>query len=129
MERRYDDKSVPELRQLAKGALLSLVPHKILYDELVREGVHPQVLRELYGELGIKVDSDQAQPSEPLPLPTTGAKEDASLHTNSTLAEPKAQPIPDVVPDSLPQNEVMTSAAPLDATKQQAVSSPSLERK
>ncbi|KIW57405.1 hypothetical protein, variant [Exophiala xenobiotica] len=128
-ERRYDDKSVPELRQLAKGALLSLVPHKILYAELVREGVHPQVLRELYAELGIKVDADQGQPSEPSPPPATSAKEDASLHTNSTLAEPTAQSISNFVGDSLPQNEVMPSPAPLDATKQQAASSPGLERK
>ncbi|KAK5271501.1 hypothetical protein LTR96_003326 [Exophiala xenobiotica] len=127
--RRYDDKSALELRQLAKGALLSLVPHKILYAELVREGIHPQVLRELYGELGIKVDADQGQPSEPSAPAVAGAMEDVTLHTSSTLAEPKAQSVSNFFLDGLPPNEVMPSSAPVDATKQKAVSSPSLERK
>ncbi|KAK2748894.1 hypothetical protein FQN57_007177 [Myotisia sp. PD_48] len=48
-------KSAIQLKALAQGALLNLAPHKIKFDELVKEGVDPSVLRCLYDELGIKV--------------------------------------------------------------------------
>jgi hypothetical protein len=62
VEKSHDNKSLVELRQLAKGAVLSLVRHKIAYADLVKEGVSPQVLRELYGELGLRVDSEHSEP-------------------------------------------------------------------
>ena len=43
-----------QLRQLAKGALLSLAPHNIRYGQLAKEGVDQAVLRELYEEIGIR---------------------------------------------------------------------------
>ncbi|KAJ5146099.1 uncharacterized protein N7515_000663 [Penicillium bovifimosum] len=54
-------KSVAQLRIQAQGALLSLAPHKIRYNELIAEGINPVVLRRLYEEVGIKVTppSDQ----------------------------------------------------------------------
>lgn len=48
-------KSPVQLRVQAQGALLSLAPHNIRYEELVREGINPVVLRQLYEEVGIKV--------------------------------------------------------------------------
>ena len=47
-------KSPSQMRELAKGALLSLAPHGIRYPELVREGVNPDLLQQLYEEVGIK---------------------------------------------------------------------------
>ncbi|KAJ5562697.1 hypothetical protein N7535_002858 [Penicillium sp. DV-2018c] len=51
----HPQKSVAQLRIQAQGALLSLAPHKIRYNELVAEGINPVILRRLYEEVGIKV--------------------------------------------------------------------------
>ena len=51
---RLQSKSPSQMRELAKGALLSLAPHGIRYSELVREGVDPDLLQQLYEEIGIK---------------------------------------------------------------------------
>ncbi|CAI7658384.1 unnamed protein product [Penicillium bialowiezense] len=51
-------KSAAQLRIQAQGALLSLAPHKIRYNELVAEGINPAILKRLYEEVGIKVTSD-----------------------------------------------------------------------
>ena len=50
-----DRKSPIQLRTLAQGALLNLAPHNIRFDELVREGIDPGILRNLYAEIGIKI--------------------------------------------------------------------------
>jgi hypothetical protein len=47
-------KSPSQMRELAKGALLSLAPHGIRYPDLVREGVDRDLLQQLYEEIGIK---------------------------------------------------------------------------
>ena len=52
-----DGKTRAQLRLLAKGALLGLVPHNIRFHELVREGIEPTILKDLYDEVGIKVAS------------------------------------------------------------------------
>lgn len=44
----------PQLRELAKGALLSLAPHNIRFSDIVKEGVDPDLLQQLYEELGLK---------------------------------------------------------------------------
>ncbi|KAJ5775658.1 uncharacterized protein N7511_000669 [Penicillium nucicola] len=48
-------KSAAQLRLQAQGALLSLAPHNIRFNELVAEGINPVILRQLYEEVGIKV--------------------------------------------------------------------------
>lgn len=50
-------KSPVQLRLQAQGALLSLAPHNIRYGELVREGINPVILRQLYEDVGIKVQT------------------------------------------------------------------------
>lgn len=50
-------KSPVQLRLQAQGALLSLAPHNIRYEELVREGINPVILRQLYEDVGIKVQA------------------------------------------------------------------------
>ncbi|KAL4799637.1 hypothetical protein BDV19DRAFT_354442 [Aspergillus venezuelensis] len=47
--------SLAQLRVQAQGAILSLAPHSIRYNELVGEGINPAVLKQLYEEVGIKV--------------------------------------------------------------------------
>lgn len=63
-------KSPVQLRLQAQGALLSLAPHNIRYGELVREGINPVILRQLYEDVGIKVQtplSDTKKDSLPKP--------------------------------------------------------------
>jgi hypothetical protein len=75
MQHPYSDgKTATQLRLLAKGALLGLVPHNIRFSELVREGINPTILKDLYDEVGIKVASvaSESQPvaeSSPVPQP------------------------------------------------------------
>lgn len=77
-------KSPSQLKALAQGALLNLAPHKIRYNELVREGIDPVVLKSLYDEIGIKITveptskpsgivqvSDEPKTSDTLPSPLT----------------------------------------------------------
>lgn len=148
VERVYDNKSLPELRQLAKGALLSLVPHKILYADLVKEGIHSQVLQELYDELGLKTDLNQNIPQElpnpqqsrgdgipsSIPLETSnlgrqgpqlGAPSSPALPEQPYVLPPSTGPSPD---GAASQSE---AAPPLAANiiRQQPAPSPNLERK
>lgn len=130
-QRKYDDKPVPELRQLAKGALLSLVPHKILYPELVKEGIHPQVLRELYTELGIKVDFDQVQSrqnaaAEPVHRAIAQDTAPASLLGRQNLQDTNDDS-PSGAPSSAPSSDVLHTITVTE--KQQAAPSPGIERK
>ncbi|KAJ5966321.1 hypothetical protein N7481_013035 [Penicillium waksmanii] len=73
--------SIPaaQLRVQAQGALLSLAPHNIRYNELVAEGINPALLKQLYEDIGIKVAAPQPEkkaapitlPSEPSNAPKT----------------------------------------------------------
>ncbi|CAI7670646.1 unnamed protein product [Penicillium viridicatum] len=54
-------KSAAQLRIQAQGALLSLAPHNIRYNELVAEGINPMILKRLYEEVGIKVTASPVQ--------------------------------------------------------------------
>lgn len=52
------EKNTTQLRLSAQGALLNLAPHNIRFDELVKEGIDPVILKLLYDEIGIKVVSE-----------------------------------------------------------------------
>ncbi|RMZ83579.1 hypothetical protein DV738_g1100, partial [Chaetothyriales sp. CBS 135597] len=54
-QRHYENSTGPELRRLAKGALLSLSHHNIHYADLVKEGINQHVLASLYDELHIDI--------------------------------------------------------------------------
>lgn len=56
----YDIQAEPEnpklhssLKENAKAAILSLLPHKIMYNDLLAEGIDPHILQQLYTELGL----------------------------------------------------------------------------
>lgn len=136
-ERKYDTSSLVELRQAAKGALLSLVPHKILYADLINEGIDSSTLQHLYDELGISFDRQ-------------GAGRDVPPLGHSQVDAPPEVTVPglpqtDIRPDvpatqkvstetsGLPQVETTSAAAALpvikDMAKQNTAPSPSLERK
>ncbi|KAJ5240985.1 uncharacterized protein N7469_002576 [Penicillium citrinum] len=54
-------KSAAQLRVQAQGALLSLAPHNIRYEELVAEGINPTLLKQLYEEVGIRIATPKAE--------------------------------------------------------------------
>lgn len=56
-------KSAAQLRVQAQGALLSLAPHNIRYNELVAEGINPAILKQLYEDVGIRIATPQ--PAKP----------------------------------------------------------------
>lgn len=84
----HSSKSPAQLRVLAQGALLSLAPHNIRYNELVSEGIDSTVLKRLYEEVGIKVPTvsgeqkpvkDTSKPSTPDVVPVQpGARSDST---------------------------------------------------
>ncbi|EFE42808.1 conserved hypothetical protein [Trichophyton verrucosum HKI 0517] len=80
-------KSPSQLKALAQGALLNLAPHKIRYNELVREGIDPIILKSLYDEIGIKVTT------EPLGKSVGIVKELGEPKTSNTGFSPAANPI------------------------------------
>lgn len=117
-------KSPVQLRVQAQGALLSLAPHNIRYEELVREGINPVVLRQLYEEVGIKVATPRlgaggdslAQADTPIDQiqsrtaePTTFSGETSRAHREGTeglpvgnLGDTNQQEIPVGRPHSAP---------------------------
>ncbi|KIW75871.1 hypothetical protein Z517_10616 [Fonsecaea pedrosoi CBS 271.37] len=131
VERTYDNKSLMELRQLAKGAVLSLVPHRILYTDLVKEGVNPQILHELYEELGLRTEASQSQAREELrskqPLAVDGNESSTGLQQPKTGSQ-NATPLVTTAQAGGSNEPTAPPAAP-ELKIQQAGLSPSLERK
>lgn len=117
--RTYDNKTPSELRQLAKGALLSLAPHSIHYAQLVQEGVNEHVLQQLYEDLGIKVEG-LGSPRHP----QTGKKVEepvpSDLNQGSASTHPSAS---DLVP------QIIAPAVEAPIARPPPAVSPSLERK
>lgn len=57
-------KTVSQIRVMAQGALLGLVPHNIRFNELAKENIDPDILRQLYNEIGIKT-TDSVSDAKP----------------------------------------------------------------
>ncbi|KIX98153.1 uncharacterized protein Z520_06233 [Fonsecaea multimorphosa CBS 102226] len=152
VERTYDNKSLVELRQLAKGAVLSLVPHKILYADLVKEGINPQVLQELYEELGLRIEAAQSKArdeSHGEQHSMVDGNESSTASQRPALQQPQVESPKDtatvstvqaishptrIIPSSTTLgpggiSEAIAPPAILDLRNQQPASSPSLERK
>ncbi|EKV12973.1 hypothetical protein PDIG_32000 [Penicillium digitatum PHI26] len=86
-------KSAAQLRIQAQGALLSLAPHNIRYNELVAEGVNPIILRRLYEEVGIKVTTSSGQvPAVPEKASTAAVVASKGLVSNKPAEATKIAP-------------------------------------
>ncbi|KAL6238075.1 hypothetical protein BDW75DRAFT_202559 [Aspergillus navahoensis] len=87
--------SPAQLRVQAQGALLSLAPHSIRYNELVGEGINPTILKQLYEEVGIKVPT-----TPPADARTkSGSKEAPHARADPTAANGQAkQPTKQIEP-------------------------------
>lgn len=100
-------RSAIQLRVQAQGALLSLVPHNIQYNELVAEGLNPAILRELYKQVGIKVTTEAEKSVQ-----NSTAQVPVSIKPAQAATPPK---IDDVRPKSTaatPISASVTSSAP-----------------
>lgn len=75
-------RSATQLRLQALGAILSLAPHNIRYEQLVAEGINPAILKKLYEEVGIKTGPDEGQKA-----PETGAAPAKPLDESTARAE------------------------------------------
>ncbi|PWY90883.1 hypothetical protein BO70DRAFT_283449 [Aspergillus heteromorphus CBS 117.55] len=79
-------RSPAQLRVQAQGALLSLAPHNIRYGELVGEGINPDVLRQLYEEVGIKIATPRPDAAlDSVPEDTLSASERPAIDHPSDL--------------------------------------------
>jgi Putative zinc-finger domain len=116
----YNEKSPLELRQLAKGALLSLAPHKIHYTDLVTEGINSQILRQLYNELGIKVEDIPQPDGNQAEEPQSNDPHRKSNPGQGSVVDAKQIAIPDPLQPGPPE---ISAQLPAPAV------SPSLERK
>ncbi|KAF9248169.1 hypothetical protein DTO013E5_5994 [Penicillium roqueforti] len=96
-------KSAAQLRIQAQGALLSLAPHNIRYNELVAEGINPMILKRLYEEVGIKVTTSSGQ-SPPVPEKASAVAAVASkgLGTRKPAEVPLPAPQPSAPPVAPP---------------------------
>lgn len=83
-------RSAIQLRVQAQGALLSLAPHNIRYNELVAEGIKPAVLKELYAEVGLKIPLQPEKPIEST-APTTKPPDMPAGKPPATSAGPETQ--------------------------------------
>lgn len=88
-------RSAIQLRVQAQGALLSLAPHNIRYNELVAEGIKPTVLQQLYEEVGLKIPlqaENQTEATAPTTKPRSvpGRKQSATSVGPAMHAEPVA---------------------------------------
>ena len=118
MLRNYGDKTSDDLRQLAKGALLSLAPHSIHYAELLKEGIDDKILHQLYEELGIEIPAAKVDTS------TTSSMEVDDPQPPTSLSAPHKEASQGMDVSAL---NVPTSSSSIG--KPTPVPSPSMERK
>ncbi|KAJ5759947.1 hypothetical protein N7520_007103 [Penicillium odoratum] len=96
-----------KLRVQAQGALLSLVPHNIQYNELVAEGLNPEILRELYKQVGIKVVTEADKP-----VPNATSQVPVSIKQAESAAPKKVDNGRQKSSTALPTPSSATSSAP-----------------
>ncbi|KAJ5723858.1 hypothetical protein N7488_001893 [Penicillium malachiteum] len=114
--------SAEQLRQRAQGALLSLKPHNISYDELVAEGLNPTILRKLYEQVGLKINPRPRNPSK------------SSVQLGNVSSKPVASASASTVPKQMDQNRRKSSTAPpvpvsSESSTSESVSEKPMERK
>lgn len=87
----YQGKSIRQWRYLAQEAVLSLVPHNIRYEDLVKEGVNGSLLQSLYQEATFKItpNSNSVTPIMSNVSAST-AKPAKSIQTGTALNGPSA---------------------------------------
>ncbi|RAH84865.1 hypothetical protein BO86DRAFT_208668 [Aspergillus japonicus CBS 114.51] len=118
----FDAKPTAQLRVQAQGALLSLAPHNIRYHELVREGIDPLVLRQLYEDVGIKISTPQPDVDSKSPSSTSSSSGRTAGHgldqTGTKVAtSPKAaaqQDPMDVVVSPPPSTQQAAAGKPME---------------
>lgn len=87
----FSGKSPTQLRVMAQGALLGLVPHNVRYHELVDEGIEPNVLRRLYEDVGIKIASEPKDGTSSTQAVSPVTTTESTEEENYTPPEPPAK--------------------------------------
>ncbi|KAJ5785853.1 uncharacterized protein N7503_011065 [Penicillium pulvis] len=100
-------RSAIQLRVQAQGALLSLVPHNIQYNELVAEGLNPAILRELYKQVGIKVTTEAEKSVQ-----NSTAQVPVSIKPAQAATPPKVDDVRPKSTAATPISASVTSSAP-----------------
>lgn len=106
-------KSLLQLRVQAQGALLSLAPHNVRYEELVGEGIDPVILRQLYEDVGIRVST---------PLPSSNRHADPA---SSAAKTGQRSAFTEVGPVQNQEIEATTTRASTDNKEQTGPARPS----
>ena len=147
--KKYKGRAPFEMRELAKGALLSLAPHNIRYSDLLAEGIDARLLSQLFEEVGLKTTpnstfkvsaTDHLLPTGPAASQTVPGKPSLATQPLSNdqpqtlISEPAVQaataPLLSGIP-SKPQTRISTIDT-LASTKPAVTplsTSPAMERK
>jgi hypothetical protein len=88
-------KTVSQIRVMAQGALLGLAPHNIRFNELAKENIDLDILRQLYNEIGIKItnsvsDVKSLKKSDNI-APVVAPKEPTKHARGQAITTPEAQ--------------------------------------
>ncbi|KAK2754400.1 hypothetical protein FQN54_007044 [Arachnomyces sp. PD_36] len=84
----FNVKSPTQLRVMAQGALLGLAPHNVRFNELVDEGIDPTILRRLYEDIGIKINSDLEEGKSSAQAISSATSTGSAEEDNYTPPEP-----------------------------------------
>jgi hypothetical protein len=121
-------KSAAQLRVQAQGALLSLAPHNIRYNELVAEGINPAILKQLYEDVGIRIATPQpAKPAVVAPVDKTAKlevsvqaktpKEPAQVEKNNVPQQPTPSTAPSDFGKPMERKELIAKMLAAKAAK------------
>ncbi|EED17639.1 conserved hypothetical protein [Talaromyces stipitatus ATCC 10500] len=117
----FNGKTPAQIREMALGALLSLVPHNIRYGELVKEDIDPTVLKQLYDDIGIKITpAGEKYPGSTIPRPKVSEIKvtKPAIDRKDSSSEPReklpASPSPAVSNNELKATSIPTSQKPLE---------------
>ncbi|KAH8701846.1 hypothetical protein BGW36DRAFT_371669 [Talaromyces proteolyticus] len=91
-------KTVAQIRVMAQGALLGLAPHNIRFHELLKENIDPNILKQLYDDIGIKIthslsDSNSLVKHDTIDLTATPEASRKYPTTNVTISPPASAQI------------------------------------
>jgi hypothetical protein len=138
---KYQGRGAFEMRELAKGALLSLAPHNIKFSDLLAEGIDAQVLSQLFEEVGLKtgptLEPKTTATSASLtvtPKVTQGPVKPGpktDLPSQMAMDQPAAQGAASPATSRVEQNDMSARSvlAPSKVPEIQPISTPAMERK
>ena len=122
-------KSHSGLKENAKAAILSLLPHKIMYNDLLAEGIDPHILQQLYTELGLSWKRTDTRPEVSVANKDSRSEMGSENSTEPTVVvhSNDSLQMPTQVAAGNPSAKLLPGG--LSVTRSTPVVSPGLERK